>query len=193
MSTYERATGPLQPDARAGDGVRGEGQPGLSRRRLRPRRRDDRGPAQGRGGLPQRRRRRLGRQQRLPVLRRRRVLPAGLRQRHRAGLAAGARGHDAEAAGRRQGGRRRLRRRLLDPADGRGLPEEQLRRLRLPRPVDRAGQRPRQGARPGRPGPLRDRAGQGDRRARLRPHHHVRLPARHGRSARLRRRRCASS
>ena len=28
------------------------------------------------------------------------------------------------------------------------LPEQPLRRLRLPRPVDRAGQRPRQGARP---------------------------------------------
>ena len=178
--------GAFQPDARTGDGVRGEGQPGLSRRRLRSQRRHGRGPAQGRGRLPQRRRSRLGRQLRLPVLRRRRVLPAGLRQRRCAGLAAGARRHAAAPAGGREGGRRRLRRRFLHPVDGRGFPEQQLRRLRLPRPVDRTGERPCPVARPCRPGQLRDRRGQGDRRARLRPHHHVRLPARHGRSAGMR-------
>ena len=63
-----------------------------------------------------------------------------------------------EAEGRRQGRRCRLRRRLFDPADGEGVPEEHVRRLRLPRAVDRAGQRARAGARPGRPRAFRDRA-----------------------------------
>ena len=60
---------------------------------------------------------------RLPVLRRRRVLPAGLRQCRRAGVAAGARRHAAPPASGGQGGRCRLRRRFLHPVDGRGFPD----------------------------------------------------------------------
>ena len=45
---YDPATEAVQPVAGAGDGVRRQGQPRLSGRRLRPRRGDDRGRAQGR-------------------------------------------------------------------------------------------------------------------------------------------------
>ena len=60
------------------------------------------------------------------------------------------------------------------------FPRQPLRRLRFPRAFHRTGERPRAIARACRPRQLRDGRRQGHRRARLRPHHHVRLPARHG-------------
>ena len=66
------------------------------------------------------------------------------------------------------------------------FPAELVRRLRLPRALDRAGQRACEGAWSRRSRAFRDRRRQGYRRPRLRPRHHVRLPARHGRPARLR-------
>ena len=82
----------FQPDAGTGDGFRGrrtarcylEGAFDLERGH-------GRRPVQGRGRIPHRCRCCLGRKLRLPVLRRRRVLPAGLRQRDRSIMAAGAR------------------------------------------------------------------------------------------------------
>ncbi len=58
------------------------------------------------------------------------------------------------AAGRR----RRLRPRLLDHPDGQALPQLGLRRLGLPRRLDRDGAPPGPGGGRGRPGPVRDRA-----------------------------------
>ena len=91
---------------------------------------------------------------------------------------------------RRARRRRRLRPRRLDDPDGGGVPGVDVRRLRLPRRVDRAA---RQRA---------EEAGVGDRvhfevapaarlpRDGLRPRRDVRLPARHGRSGRRRRSTC---
>ncbi len=70
---------------------------------------------------------------------------------------------------------------VFDHAHGRGVPELRVRRHRLPRGVDRpceeARQRPAQR-------PLRDGACAGLCRLGLRPRHHVRRPARHGRPGR---------
>ena len=52
-------------------------------------------------------------------------------------VAAGARRRRREARGRRQGRRHRLRARLVDDPDGAGVPELDVRRLRLPRGLDR--------------------------------------------------------
>ena len=57
----------------------------------------------------------------LPVLRGRRILPAGLRQQHRPVLASRAGRHAEKAERRHQGRGYRLRRRLLDAADGEGV------------------------------------------------------------------------
>ena len=58
-------------------------------------------------------------------------------------LAAGARRRGREARARREGRRRRLRPRRVDDPDGPGVPELDVRRLRLPRRVDRDGARAR--------------------------------------------------
>ncbi len=60
------------------------------------------------------------------------------------------------------------------------LPEQHLHRLRLPRPLRRAGAQERRGPRAGRPGGVRDRRGDDVHRRALRPRRDVRLPARHG-------------
>ena len=57
----------------------------------------------------------------------------------RAVVAAGAGRHDGEAGARRDRGRCRLWARLLDRDHGQGVPALDLRRLRLPRRLDRAG------------------------------------------------------
>ena len=113
----------LQPVARAGHGLRRvRDSPVYLRRRVRPRRGDDRGRAQGRALVPHRR-----------------AASAGATSAGCLFCATGAffrpgyvnnivqswmpalDGVEAQAQGRGQGRRRRLRRRLLDPADGRGL------------------------------------------------------------------------
>ena len=60
------------------------------------------------------------------------------------------------------------------------FPKKLVHRLRLPRSVDRAGERPRQSAWRCRPCPFRGCRCQKHNRAELRPDHHVRLPSRHG-------------
>ena len=104
-----------------------------------------------------------------------------------AGVDPGARGRRGEARARRAGGRRRLRPRDLDDPDGRGLPAVHVRRLRLPRGVDREGPPPRRHGR--RRGPRAVRARHGDRLPGLglRPRGLLRRPARHGRPGRRRR------
>ena len=92
-----------------------------------------------------------------------------------------------EARGRREGRRHRLRPRVVDDPDGAGVPELDVRRLRLPRGLDRDRARARR-RRPASPTACASRS----RRAadapgrRLRPRHDVRLPARHGRPGRRR-------
>ncbi len=80
--------------------------------------------------------------------------------------------------------RRRLRPRRLDDPHGPGLPELDVRRLRLPRRLDRDGAPA--GTRGRRRGPraLRGRPGAEYAGERLRPRDDVRLPARHGRPRR---------
>ncbi len=63
----------------------------------------------------------------------------GYAQQPGAAMAAGARRRGRQARTRRQGRRYRLRPRLVDRADGQGLPELAVRRLRLPRRLDRGG------------------------------------------------------
>ena len=82
---------------------------------------------------------RLGRAVAVPVLHRRALLPSELSHRSRAVLATGSGRRDGEAGARRDRGRRRLRARLLDRDHGQGVPALDLRRLRLPRWLDRAG------------------------------------------------------
>ena len=67
------------------------------------------------------------------------VLPAGLQRPPGRRVAAGARRRRREARARRAGRRRRLRPRRLDDPDGAGVPELDVRRLRLPRRLDRDG------------------------------------------------------
>ena len=70
----------------------------------------------------------------------------------------GARRRRREARARRDRGGCRLRARLVDDPDGAGVPELDVRRLRLPRGLDRDGARPRPRGRR-----LRPRAFRGDR------------------------------
>ncbi len=74
-----------------------------------------------------------------------------------------------QADRRRSGGRRRLRARLVVGVDGRGVPAEHGRRLRLPRRVDRARRQEGRRGRGERSGQLRDRDGADVQRDRLRP------------------------
>ncbi len=77
----------------------------------------------------------------LHVLRRREVLPAGIPQQSGAQLAAGARRRRRKAGARREGRRCRVRPRLVHRADGKGVPELAVHRLRLPSELDRAAPR----------------------------------------------------
>ena len=91
-----------------------------------------------------------------------------------------------QARARRQRGRPRLRSRCLDAADGRRVPGQPLRRLRLPHRLDRVRARARRGRRGRRPGEVRGGQRPGARGHGARSRHDVRLPARHGRPARRR-------
>ena len=115
------------------------------------------------------------------------LLPARLQREPGPVLAAGARRRRREARGGRQGRRHRLRARLVDDPDGAGVPELDVRRLRLPRGLDRDRARARA-----------EEAGVADRvrfeaaAAAAHPGEgydlvdDVRLPARHGRPGRRR-------
>ncbi len=85
---------------------------------------------QGRRSLPHRQRHSLGRSRRAALLRRRGVLSQCLSRQSRAGMAAGARRRRRQAEGRRPRRRHRLRSRPFDRADGAGVPEVAISRLR---------------------------------------------------------------
>ena len=102
-------------------------------------------------------------------------------------------GVDGEARGRRARRRRRLRPRRLDHLMAQAYPNVDLRRLRLPRAVDRAARASGRGGRRRRPRALRGRHGEGLPRRGLRPRRHLRLPARHGRPGRRRSATCAAA
>ena len=117
-----------------------------------------------------------------------RFFQPGLPEQSRAALAAGARRRGGEARARRQGRRCRLRLWLVDRADGAGVPEVAVRRLRLPsraRSSRRAAHAEEHGV--GGQHALRGGHGQGVPGQRLRPRDLLRLPARHGRPDRVRR------
>ena len=85
------------------------------------------------------------------------------------------------------GRRRRLRPRLVDDPDGAGVPELDVRRLRLPRGLDRDRAQAGRGGRRRRPRARSRRAPPPTHPGRrLRPRDDVRLPARHGRPGRRR-------
>ena len=100
------------------------------------------------------------------VPRHRAVLPARLRRQPRRQLDPFADGVEKRAEGGREGRRRGLRPRRLDPDHGRGVPDVDLRRLRLSRAVDRARARRREEGGRRRPRQLRGRERQGASRAR---------------------------
>ena len=133
-----------------------------------------------------RRRRRLARASPRPLRGHRALLPAGLQREPGQLVDPGARRRRGEAAGRRARGRHRLRARRLDDPHGAGLPELDVRRLRLPRRLDRGAPAARAGGGRGRPGALRGRRGGRLPGHRARPGRVLRLPARHGRSRRRR-------
>ena len=147
------------------------------------RRRGARLAADHRGGA-ERRRRRLARAQPRRVRGLRAVLPPGLQREPDRGVAAGARRRRREARARREGRRHRLRPRLVDDPDGAGVPELDVRRLRLPRGLDRHGARAGGRGRRRRSRDVRGRSAASHPGARLRPRDDVRLPARHGRPGR---------
>ncbi len=128
----------LHAPARAGDGARPGGQPGVRPRRLPARDRADQGRAEDRRRVSQRRGRRLARARPRPV--------RGTERFFRPGYAANlvTAGSPRSMASRtklragRARGRRRLRPRRLDDPHGGGLPAIRVRRLRLPRRLDRA-------------------------------------------------------
>ena len=143
-----------------------------------------RGRAADHRGVPHRRGHRLARARRRRVRRLRAVLPPRLHR--QPGRRAGSRRSTASrrscAAGA-QGRRHRLRARRLDDAAGGGVPGAAVRRLGLPRRLDRAGPQAGRRRRRRRPGHLRGGQRADVRRHRLRPGDDVRLPARHGRPA----------
>ncbi|CAA9585626.1 MAG: hypothetical protein AVDCRST_MAG19-4600, partial [uncultured Thermomicrobiales bacterium] len=173
---------PLRDAPRAGDGPRRRGEPRLPRRPLRVPLRDDGRRAEDPGGVPHRGGRRLARAPPLPLQRHRALLPHRLPGAPGRGVAARPRRRRRQAGARRHGRRRRLRPRRLHDHHGGGVPELPVRRVRLPRRLDRAGAGGGGGGRGRRPGPLRGRRRQGVPRRRLRPGDLLRLPPRHGRS-----------
>ena len=87
------------------------------------------------------------------------VLPSRIQRPPGRGMAAGARRRRRKARARRAGGRRRLRARRLDDPDGAGVPELDVRGIRLPRRVDRDRAPAGAGGRRRGPGQLPRRAG----------------------------------
>ena len=116
------------------------------------------GLAAGHRGRPHRGRRGLARAQSPRPRGLRAVLPPGLQRQPRRVVAARARRRRRAPRARRPGRRRRLRSRRLDDRDGAGVPRVDVRRLRLPRGIDRDRAPPRRGGGRGRPRPLRGRA-----------------------------------
>ena len=182
-STYDAPRGDVRAVARAGGGVRRRGQPRQHDRRLPFARRRLRRRAEARAGLQDRQGRRLGRPLQLPVLRRRALLPAGLQ---------GAPGRRVAARARRRRARSSsAARKVADVGCGHGastmimaeaFPNSRVRRHRLPR-------RRRSRTRGSMPRACRNvrfetARAQDYRRLGLRPRHHVRCAARHGRSGR---------
>ena len=176
--------GRLQPAARAGGRVLRRGQPGLPAGALPERVRLGAGLAADHRRRPQRRRRRLARAQPSRPRRLRAVLPPRLQRQPRRVVAARARRRRRAPPAGRPGRRRRLRPRRLDDPHGPRLPQVDVRRLRLPRRVDRDRAPPRRAGRRRRPRALRGRARRRLHRRGLRPRDDVRLPARHGRPGR---------
>ena len=145
--------GQVQPDARAGHGLRQGRQPRLLRRRLRDRAVDVGRRAEGRRGLPHRRGRRLARAQQLPVPRHRALLPARLQR--QSGRRAGFPRSTASRKSSKRGAK------VADVGCGHGastilmaqaFPKSRFYRLRLSRPFDRTAREQR-----------RQEAGVGDR------------------------------
>ena len=161
------------------------GQPGLPAGVLPDRARLGAGLAADHRRRAQRRRRRLARAQPRRPRGLRALLPPRLQRQPRRVLAARARRRRRAARAGRPGRRRRLRPRRVDDPHGAGVPELDVRRLRLPR---RRRSRPRASA--PRRRASRDRVrfevapAAGYPRRGLRPRDDVRLPARHGRSGR---------
>ena len=136
-----------------------------------------------------RRGRRLARAQPRRPRRLRAVLPPRLQRQPRRRVAA--RRSTASSSGSQRGARgrrRRLRPRRVDDPDGAGVPELDVRRLRLPRGLDRdrAPRAPREAGRRRTGSASRSRRPPAYAGERLRPRDDVRLPARHGRPGRRR-------
>ncbi len=138
---------------------------------------DDGEPAQSRGRVSLRQRRRLGRSGAVPVLHRRAFLPSRLPQPSRRVLAAGAGRRRRETRKRRESGRRWLRLRILDHHHGESLPEIDLRRLRLSPRFGGAGADPCRAAWSDREHEVRSRHGERFSRQRPGPGDLLRLPA----------------
>ena len=167
---------PAGADARA----RRRGQPRVPARRLHRHRRCVCRRRHVRGCVPHRPRCGLARARRSSLPRHRAAVPSRLQGLPRVGM-------DPEARRRRRpapfgcdGRRRGLRPRRIDDPHGAGVPGVTVRRLRLPRAVDRHGPQTRRGSRRVRPRALRAGVRQGLPAGRLRPHHVLRLPPRHG-------------
>ena len=128
---------PLHAPAGAGARADRRGQPGVPARVLpdRPRFGDRFAPHHR--GRRDRRGRRLARAQPQRLRGLRAVLPPGIQRQPARLVAAGARRRRRQARAGSVGRRRRLRARLVDDPDGEGVPELDLRRLRLPRRLDR--------------------------------------------------------
>ena len=127
----------LLASARARDRHDRRDQPRVPARLLPDRPRDGPGRSLDPRGRPERRRPRLAPAQHRRPPRVRAVLPSGLPRQPRLLVAPRARRSSAQAAGRRQGRGRRLRPRRIDDPDGTGVPELDVRRLRLPPRVHR--------------------------------------------------------
>ena len=192
---YDPDTRPLHAAARAGARAGRRDEPGVPARRLPDRARLGARRAADRRGGPQRRGRRLARARRTTSSRAASGSsgPATTPTSCRPGCRRSTASSRSSSAGA-LGGRRRLRARRLDDPDGAGLPALDVRRLRLPRRLDRDGAR---SARPRPAWPIacasRSRRRAGVHRQRLRPRDDVRLPARHGRPGRRRAPRRSSS
>ncbi len=98
-----------------------------------------------------------------------------------------------EARGGRARRRHRLRPRRVDDRHGAGVPGQHVRRLRLPRAVDRGGPARRRARGGRRPRDVRGRGRDGVRRRAVRPRLRLRRPARHGRPGRRVRATCSRS
>ena len=153
---YDPETRSVHPAAGAGGRPHGRVEPRLSAGLL-----PDRGWVGARlaadhGGGADGRRVRLARARARRPRGLRAVLPARLQREPDRRVAAGARRRRREARARRSRRRRRLRPRRVDDPDGAGVPAVDVRRLRLPRGLDRDRTRAGADGGAGRPRPLRD-------------------------------------